>query len=138
MRTNNSSPGLGHLFGVATVVESAGARIAGLETSDVQEETAHFDDAVWRVDAIVEEHAHFVFVGTEKHLRALGREFAAHEHVLQVIEAGILPECVDRGQTTGVRLRIRDGDQKKRQKEDSDNPPNHSFILLCASRSGRR
>ena len=101
------------LIRVATVIEASSARIARLETSNVQEEAACIDDAVRRIDTIVEEHAHFVFVGTEKHLRAFGRELAAYEHVLQVIEAGILPECVDRGQTTDVRLGIRDGDQKK-------------------------
>ena len=60
------------LVRVATVVEAAGARVACLETSDVKEEAARVDDAVWRVDTIVEEHAHFVFVGTEKHPRAFG------------------------------------------------------------------
>ena len=104
--------------GRGMLVASIGSA-ATLELGLVKSFAANIDDAVGRVDTVVEEHAYLVFVGTQEHVRALCRELSAHEDVLQVIEAGILSECVDGGQTTGVRLGIRDGDQNERRKEDS-------------------
>ena len=80
------------LVGVAPFGKAAHTGIAGLETADVEKDAADVHDALTRAHPVVEHHPDVVRIRAKKHARALFRELAANEHVLQVIKAGVLPE----------------------------------------------
>jgi hypothetical protein len=55
-----------------------------------------------------------------------------------MVETGILAQGVDGGKAADPCLSVRDGPRRRRNDQDSKDLPDHPFIVLCASPSGRR
>ena len=88
--------------------DSRHSRVAGLETSDVEQHASNFDQTFLRGSAVAHHDANVVFVGTQHQTLAVLGDLAAQQNVLKMVEAGKLSEGVDGREAARGRLPVRD------------------------------